>query len=929
VTGETLSAAEFSQLNTNFNLSVDDLTAIYLALASAGVGLTLGETSVTAYRGDRGKIAYDHSLVAHQAIINGAGFVKTSGTSLSYDNSVYLTAITKNMIETQLTGEITSHTHPASGGTMVYPTVGLALSTGTTWGTSVVNNSANWNTAFGWGNHSGLYSLVAHTHSGYQATLSGTGLVRSTAGTISYDTAVYLTSITKEQVEAVLTGDITSHTHTAYVPYTGATTNVDLGVYAQKASKFQLKTDATNILAVGEVGWNAHDKTAEIKLTTDVTLQLGQEQVRVVKNNTASTLLNGRLVRIVGYDNIHEYYLVEYSDNATNATAFVDFMLTEDIAANNVGIGTKTGIVHGLNTTGGTIAMPAYLGTAGQIDTLPPAYPWKEVLVGFFGKIDAVNGDILVDLSRAKQSNIDALTTALDLKSMQNPGVCQKLPIQPYDIVIDTTALTLTIATINNGTPITASNPVRFFTDGLGIINKWEKTSPVVFPTFTNTTGMWYFYFDSSGVAVTTQSVWGGFSEIAPVYRFYWNATLSGAARLVFEVFEAHLNDISATDHAWKHANGSIYLHGLDLTSNFLTTGTPNANGRNTVVSISSGRCSDDGLEWQVNNTTSPANYFDQDMGNTTAATLTAVNSGLFKIRTNDAGGLLSYFPATRFPFLWNSVNNRPQYITTLGVVTDVPDDSWFVYYVYNLADRGLGNAVKLVSAETTFTSLASAQAHSWETIRSTYSTLLDNEIRPLYKLIFYVSHTGGGSYDVGCKYSVLRGVYDIRKQIIAAATASTGSVFASNVIVAPTGGITTSNAQAALAELDTLKQNIVTLGADTVEALKTKVLTSTPIISNLVGSTTLDFAASQIFTITLTGDATLANPINPVVNAYYLIEVNQDVNGLHNLAWGTNFKFANGTAPVLSLDPNAFDMFSVYVKSATQLLVTYAQNFQ
>ena len=36
---------------------------------------------------------------------------------------------------------------------MVYPSAGIALSTGTAWETSITNNSANWNTAFGWGNH--------------------------------------------------------------------------------------------------------------------------------------------------------------------------------------------------------------------------------------------------------------------------------------------------------------------------------------------------------------------------------------------------------------------------------------------------------------------------------------------------------------------------------------------------------------------------------------------------------------------------------------------------------------------------------------------------------------------------------------------------------------------------------------------------------
>lgn len=40
-----------------------------------------------------------------------------------------------------------------SGSGMVYPGVGIPLSTGSAWGTSITDNSANWNTAFGWGNH--------------------------------------------------------------------------------------------------------------------------------------------------------------------------------------------------------------------------------------------------------------------------------------------------------------------------------------------------------------------------------------------------------------------------------------------------------------------------------------------------------------------------------------------------------------------------------------------------------------------------------------------------------------------------------------------------------------------------------------------------------------------------------------------------------
>ena len=60
---------------------------------------------------------------------------------------------------------------------MVYPGAGIAVSTGTAWGTSLTDNSANWNTAFGWGNHAGLYSLLNHTHTFASLTSIPTTLV--------------------------------------------------------------------------------------------------------------------------------------------------------------------------------------------------------------------------------------------------------------------------------------------------------------------------------------------------------------------------------------------------------------------------------------------------------------------------------------------------------------------------------------------------------------------------------------------------------------------------------------------------------------------------------------------------------------------------------------------------------------------------------
>lgn len=48
---------------------------------------------------------------------------------------------------------------------MVYPASGIALSSGTGWDTSIPNNSSNWNTAYGWGNHALAGYLTSFTES--------------------------------------------------------------------------------------------------------------------------------------------------------------------------------------------------------------------------------------------------------------------------------------------------------------------------------------------------------------------------------------------------------------------------------------------------------------------------------------------------------------------------------------------------------------------------------------------------------------------------------------------------------------------------------------------------------------------------------------------------------------------------------------------
>lgn len=83
-----------------------------------------------------------------------------------------------------------------SGGGMIYPGVGIPLSTGSAWGTSITDNSARWNLAHSWGNHATAgYATANNTMTFTNKTWNGgtigiayggTGITGYTTGDLIY-----------------------------------------------------------------------------------------------------------------------------------------------------------------------------------------------------------------------------------------------------------------------------------------------------------------------------------------------------------------------------------------------------------------------------------------------------------------------------------------------------------------------------------------------------------------------------------------------------------------------------------------------------------------------------------------------------------------------------------------------------------------------
>ncbi len=91
--------------------------------------------------------------------------------------------------------------------------------------------------------------------------------------------------------------------------------------------------------------------------------------------------------------------------------------------------------------------------------------------------------------------------------------------------------------------------------------------------------------------------------------------------------------------------------------------------------------------------------------------------------------------------------------------------------------------------------------------------------------------------------------------------------------------------------------------------------------------SISTDCNLGNVFSVTLAGNRTLANPTNLKGGATYIWRVTQDATGSRTLAYGNGFKWANATVPVLTTAANAVDVISG-VSNGTQIYCTLTKNF-
>lgn len=109
--------------------------------------------------------------------------------------------------------------------------------------------------------------------------------------------------------------------------------------------------DAALTAAQGQLTWNADEQTLDLGKGGGVTLQVGQEQLSLVRNSTASTIANGTGVMFAGtLGNSGRLLVAPMVANGTYPGYVFFGIATADIASGADGFVTTFGKVRGVNT---------------------------------------------------------------------------------------------------------------------------------------------------------------------------------------------------------------------------------------------------------------------------------------------------------------------------------------------------------------------------------------------------------------------------------------------------------------------------------------------------------------------------------------------------------------------------------------------------
>lgn len=320
---------------------------------------------------------------------------------------------------------------------------------------------------------------------------------------------------------------------------------------------FDFNTGATVTPAVGRLRWNDTDGTLDLGLKGgNVTLQIGQEEVIRVVNNTGINLLesNYQAVRINGAQGNRPSVALAQANNDLNSAETIG-LVTENINNNQEGFITTNGLVRGINTSGSLQGETwvdgdlLYLSptVAGRLTKVKPVAPQHTVIVGYVIQANPANGSIFVKVDNG-----------YELDELHNVLVTGATNGQVLTYSASTGLWVPTTLVSGNFTGGTVTGPT-IFTGGLSATT-FSATTYLGLPTDIRVTGG--TYNQPSGTITFTNNTGGTFNVTG--------ITVSGGSGP--EVFVTGATKSGSVATFTNTTGGTFTLTGL--TDTFVTGGT-------------------------------------------------------------------------------------------------------------------------------------------------------------------------------------------------------------------------------------------------------------------------------------------------------------------------------------------------------------------
>lgn len=198
----------------------------------------------------------------------------------------------------------------------------------------------------------------------------------------------------------------------------------------QNINELNFDTTPTSVTGgAGSMSWNSGDGTLDLVLDTDVTIQLGQENIVKVYNNSASTITNGQVVAVNGAQGQRPAVVLADADSEPLSAGTLG-VATEDIAAGAEGFVCTFGTIRGINTNGFTAGDPVYLSqTAGAFTSTRPTAPANTVFLGWVVKVNASSGELFLNINNGWE--LDELHNVY-INNVQNNDLLQYTTSGPY-----------------------------------------------------------------------------------------------------------------------------------------------------------------------------------------------------------------------------------------------------------------------------------------------------------------------------------------------------------------------------------------------------------------------------------------------------------------------------------------------------------------